>query len=302
MIFLDGFGLGDREYYNPYESAKTRFLDEMLGGHIMFADCGRVATSRARLIPTDACLEVPGIPQSATGQTTLWTGVNAAQALGRHLPAYPNAALREILKQRSLFRVLGDAGLRATFANAYRPEYFESIRQKKSRWSTSSLAVMSGGQPFRIINDLKQGRAVYHDFTNEMLILLGHQVDMISSEEAGYNLSTLALGHDFTLYEYFITDRIGHRQDVQQGIRVLEDLDAFIAAAAKRLNSKNDLLIVVSDHGNFENMSLKGHTDNLVPTLILGGNLPEEIPISNLADIMPFIYKYFGLKGELGPL
>lgn len=299
MIFLDGFGLGDREEYNPYYSAHTRFLDEVMGGHLMFADCGQVATKQARLIPTDACLGVPGLPQSATGQTTLWTGVNAARSLGRHLAAYPNAALREILKQSSLFRVLGEVGFRATFANAYRPEYFEAVRAKKSRWSTSSQAVMSGGQSFRTVDDLKEGRAVYHDFSNKMLIELGHQVDIISPEQAGLNLANLALNHDFTLYEYFITDRIGHRGDIQQGIEVLEVLDSFIGAAANVLNAR-DLLIVASDHGNFENMSIKGHTCNRVPTLLIGFNLPEKIPISSLVDIMPFIYQYMGLTGGLG--
>jgi len=302
MIFLDGFGLGDRSACNPYKSARTGFLDEILGGHRLYADSGRVDTSCAQMIPTDAALGVPGIPQSATGQTTLWTGVNASRTLGRHLPAYPNTALRELLKENSLFRVLGDAGLRATFANAYRPEYFEAVKQRKSRWSTSSVAVMSGGQPFRTVNDLKEGQAVYHDFTNEMLIQLGHRVDIISPEQAGTNLAELALKHDFTLYEYFITDRIGHRQDVYQGIKTLEALDMFLAATANRLNLKNDLLLVVSDHGNFENMAVKGHTDNLVPTIVVGGELTEEVPIRNLADITPFIYRYLGLKGETGPV
>ncbi|MEN6389881.1 MAG: metalloenzyme [Syntrophomonas sp.] len=300
MIFLDGFGLGESNDFNPYKRARTEFLDHILGGHRLYADSGGVATAWAQMIPTDAGLGVPGIPQSATGQTTLWTGVNAARSLGRHLPAFPNAALREILKENSLFRVLRDAGLRATFANAYRPEYFESIKQKKSRWSTSSIAVMSGGQPFRTIDDLNEGRAVYHDFTNEMLISLGHRVDILTPEQAGTNLAELALDYDFTLYEYFLTDRIGHRQDVYQGKKVLEALDMFLAAAANRLNLQDDLLLVVSDHGNFENMAVKGHTGNLVPTLLVGKEFNEESPISSLADIMPFIYRYWGLKGEAG--
>lgn len=302
MIFLDGFGLGDRSDFNPYKSARTGFMDKIMSGHHLYADSGRLATTWAQMIPTDAGLGVPGIPQSATGQTTLWTGFNAARILGRHLPAYPNAVLREILKEKSPFRILGDAGLRATFANAYRPEYFESIKQNRSRWSTSSMAVLVGGQPFRTVDDLKKGRAVYHDFTNETLIQLGHQVDILTPEQAGTNLAGLALDHDFTLYEYFITDRIGHSQDVCQGIKVLEALDMFLEAAANGLNHQDDLLLVVSDHGNFENMAIRGHTGNLVPTILVGGDFTEEIPIRNLADIMPFIYRYLGLKGELGAI
>lgn len=297
MVFLDGFGLGERSDCNPYNCARTGFLDEILDGHRLYAESGQVITSIGRMIPTDAGLGVSGIPQSATGQTTLWTGVNAARALGRHLPAYPNSALYEILNNSSAFKILRDAGLRATFANAYRPEYFESVRKNKSRLSTSSVAVMSGGQPFRSIEDLKEGRAVYHDFTNEMLIQLGHRVDVLTPQQAGINLAEIAINHDFTLYEYFLTDRIGHRQDTYMGIRVLEALDQFLAASANRLNLQNNLLVVVSDHGNFENMAVKRHTANLVPTILVGRRLTGEIPISSLADIMPFIYRYFGIKG-----
>lgn len=97
MIFIDGFGLGARRDDNPYFFARTPFFDQLLGGHILYADSQVVQGDRAVMIPTDACLGVPGIPQSATGQTTLWTGINAAQAVGRHINAYPTPKLREII-------------------------------------------------------------------------------------------------------------------------------------------------------------------------------------------------------------
>jgi 2,3-bisphosphoglycerate-independent phosphoglycerate mutase len=67
MIFIDGFGLGARRDDNPYFFARTPFFDQLLGGHILYADSQVVQGDRAVMIPTDACLGVPGIPQSATG-------------------------------------------------------------------------------------------------------------------------------------------------------------------------------------------------------------------------------------------
>ena len=39
-------------------------------------------------------LGIEGLPQSATGQTALFTGINAAQLLGRHLFGFPNQPFR----------------------------------------------------------------------------------------------------------------------------------------------------------------------------------------------------------------
>src|SRR5207249_8232782 len=63
--------------------------------------------------PLDATLGVPGLPQSATGQATILTGVNAPRRVGRHVSAIPNRRVRELLEEDNLFRVLGRAGRRA---------------------------------------------------------------------------------------------------------------------------------------------------------------------------------------------
>jgi len=110
MIFIDGFGLGNKNESNPYYFAYTPFLDEMMGGHLMYDHSGIIVRDRAILIPTDATMGIKGSPQSATGQTALWTGINAAQVIGYHVRAYPTRRLREIIKEYSVMKVLTDAG------------------------------------------------------------------------------------------------------------------------------------------------------------------------------------------------
>ena len=121
----------------------------------------RAAARGGVAVLADACLGVPGRPQSATGQTTLLTGENAARALGRHLLGFPNLALREILTRRSLFRTLATQGRRTAFANAYPVAYLQSLGipchgqpeaaltgRRRPRASASTVAFLAGGAPF----------------------------------------------------------------------------------------------------------------------------------------------------------
>jgi len=68
---------------------------------------------------------VEGLPQSGTGQATLFTGVNCAERVGRHFGPYPHSTTHEILRDHNLFRRVEDASTpvngqthAATFANA----------------------------------------------------------------------------------------------------------------------------------------------------------------------------------------
>ncbi len=295
MIFIDGFGLGIKGENNPYFFARTPFFDSILGGHILYEDSGLVSGNSAIMIPTDACLGVPGIPQSATGQTTLWTGINAAKEVGRHVNAYPTRQLRELISNYSIMKVLADKGKKVTFANAYRGEYFQLVQQRKAFHSTSTLVALSSGQPLRSIEDLNLSNAVYQDFTNRMLVDWGYAVKEISPEQAGKNLARLARQHDFTLYEYFISDKTGHARDMARAIKIYEMLDRMIAICIADSNLEDTMVLIVSDHGNLEDLSCKGHTVNKVPTILINNNYAKLSfdSISSLTDMTPFILDLF---------
>lgn len=288
MIFVDGFGLGGLDD-NPIVAAKTPVLDELLGGHLLWGKrC--ITYDKTVLRALDPTLGVSGTPQSATGQTTLWTGINAAKALGFHLHAYPNQLLGEIIAKKSIFRQLADAGKTVMFANAFTDAYDQAVETGKRKHTASTLSALAGGVRLRRVPDLMEGLAVYHDMTNEML-QLEEQVSVISSLEAGQHLGNLALNYDFTLYELFETDVLGHKQLWDEAIGIVERVDSFIGGFLSVVEQEDVVWILTSDHGNIEDFSVKGHTTNPVPALCWS-NQPVKWPEwDTLEEVTPGIIK-----------
>jgi hypothetical protein len=242
------------------------------------------------VVSTDARLGVEGRPQSASGQTTILTGVNAPAAIGAHKQGFPNQALLDIIREHSIFVQLKNRGVQSiTFANTYTGQFFE----RRPRWiSATTAAVEAAGLRFNVVGDLKRGRAVFHDFTNKMLIERGEDVEPRTPEEAGDVLAHIASEHRFTLYEYFITDKIGHAQDLDAAQRALPMLARYIRRLLEKLNLTRTTVILTSDHGNIEDLSARNHTLNPVPTIVWGRNR-EQIAsrIHSLVDITPAIVR-----------
>lgn len=275
MIFVDGFGLGGLDD-NPIVASKTPVLDELLGGHLLWGK-RYITHNKTVLRALDPTLGVAGTPQSATGQTTLWTGINAAQALGFHLHAYPNQLLAEIIAQKSIFRQLADAGKTVMFANSFTDAYDQAVGTGKRKHTASTLSALAGGVRLRRVHDLVEGLAVYQDMTNEILVQLGEPVSVISPFEAGQHLGNLALNYDFTLYEFFQTDVLGHKQLWDEAIGLVERIDSFIGGFLSVVEEEDVAWILTSDHGNIEDFSVKGHTENPVPALCWS-NQPVQWP------------------------
>ncbi|HVS83198.1 MAG TPA: hypothetical protein VHE60_15825 [Pyrinomonadaceae bacterium] len=282
LFFIDGLGIGTRGPHNPFDELPD--ADPLA----IFQDEEPNIAFDGMLAPTDACLGVEGRPQSASGQTTILTGINAPATVGYHKQGFPNQALLDIIREHSLFVQLKRAGVSPiTFANTYTKRFFES----RPRWiSATTAAVEAAGLRFNQVEDLRAGAAVYHDFTNAMLIERGEKVDLRTPEEAGDVLARIVGANRFTLYEYFITDKIGHAQDREAARRVLPMLARFIRSLLLKLELKNSTVILTSDHGNIEDLSLRNHTLNLVPTIVWGKHRARIAPrIHSLTDITPAI-------------
>ena len=86
-VFVDGVGYGPAGERNP----------------VCPEVCPTLCALMAGAVRLDACLGVPGLPQSATGQATLYTGVNAAQVMGRHKEGFPGPTLCRLLQEDNLF-------------------------------------------------------------------------------------------------------------------------------------------------------------------------------------------------------
>ena len=216
----------------------------------------------------DACLGVPGLPQSATGQTALFTGVNAPALVGDHITAFPTRRLRAVIADRSVLKQVREAGGEVLFANAHSEKFWELIRKKERRLGASTLTALAAGVPIPNLQDLAAGRAVLWDFTHEIASRhLGYELAVVSPEEAGARLAHLASQHDLVLYESFLTDLAGHRRIEAEW--VLSRLDAFLAAVLAH-RTPETTVILSSDHGNLEDATTKAHTTNPVPLLAIG--------------------------------
>lgn len=282
LFFIDGLGIGTRGSHNPLDGLTD-------------ADPVAIFQNEASQIPfdgvlveTDARLGIEGRPQSASGQTTILTGVNAPAAIGYHKQGFPNKALLEIIRTHSIFLQLKSAGVEPiTFANTYTKRFFET----RPRWiSATTAAVEAAGLRFNIVDDLKAGRAVYQDFTNRLLIERGEHVELRTPEEAAEVLASIVANNRFTLYEYFITDKVGHAQDMTSARLVLQNLARMIRRLLERVELHKTTVILTSDHGNIEDLSTRSHTLNPVPTIVWGANKDSiSKSINSLADITPAI-------------
>jgi len=281
LFFIDGLGIGTRGPHNPLDGLNASPL-------AVFQNEPTESFLSGIVVPTDPCLGVEGRPQSASGQTTILTGINAPVAVGYHKQGFPNKALLEIIQQHSVFKQLRDLDVGpVTFANAYTSRFFA----ERPRWvSATTAAVEAAGMSFRTVEDLRNDAAIFMDFTNRILIERGEEVSERTEEEAAVVLAKLTSEHRFTLYEYFITDKVGHAQDMPLAKTVLTSLALFIRKLLQKVDLKRTTVILTSDHGNIEDLSSRNHTLHAVPTIVWGAQR-ERIAarIQNLADITPAI-------------
>ncbi|MGD9547919.1 MAG: alkaline phosphatase family protein [Candidatus Krumholzibacteriia bacterium] len=290
LIFIDGLGWGPADSVtNPchaYGGQCFRFPDPAPDGPVPVFRSGWAR-------PIDAVLGVDGVPQSATGQTTLLTGVNAQAALGRHLTGFPNAALRAILLEHSILKILAGRGYRARFLNAFRPLFWKLSREQQLTLSATTVANLAAGLPFFDLEDVKAGRSIYQEFTNRELQERGFDVPVFTPEEAGRVLARNARLHDFTFFEYFQSDKAGHSRDHVRIGGELAKLDAFLEAVLGELETDlaGDLLVVLtSDHGNLEDTRKHSHTTNPVPLMAWGcGSRDFVTGIEGLDQVTPAI-------------
>ncbi len=283
FVFLDGVGLGPAQETNPFWRVPTPNLCRLLDGPLVN---GRAVERPGLLLKAiDACLGVEGLPQSATGQTALFTGVNAARLLGRHLTAYPNNALKAVINEHNILKRATERGHRATFANAYSPQYFETVEQRRWRHSATTLSVLAAGLPFRTMLDLEQGHAVYWDITHRILNhYLGVPMPLIEPEAAGQRLARLADQHDLVLYESFLPDLVGHRRRGDTPAGVVDTLDRFLGGLLQAV-APTVTVVVSSDHGNLEDTERKTHTTNPVPLLAVGPGATRFRTVQAITDV-----------------
>ncbi len=289
LFFIDGLGIGVEDpEINPCCHPSLRLFR-----HCRTGEFPHPVDSKGLVMGLDANLGVEGLPQSATGQTSLLTGVNGARLLGRHLNAFPNKALRRIIAEHNILKRFTDHGFRAAFLNTFRPPFFElDPFQIISRLSVTTVSNLYAGLRFFDLDDLRARRSVYHDITGTGLIDHGFDVPLFTPNEAGEIIATASREYDFSLFEFFQSDIAGHSRDFERALAVLKNLEDFLAAILAAVDLDHTLVLVTSDHGNIEDLSVKGHTRNPAMTLLFGCGREELASrMHSLTDVAPALLR-----------
>ena len=287
FVFLDGVGLGPPHAHNPLADAWPG-LERLTGGRRWTDRTHPFYRPRHVFRHLDATLAVPGLPQSGTGQTALLTGFNAPRIAGRHYGPYAHSRTRAVLARYNIFRRLKARGLSVAFANAYPPVFFEQAR-RRDRWSITTRCCREADVRLRTLEDLARGEAVAADLTGRRLHEAGFPVTPIDEAEAARHLVALLRRYHFVLFEYFLTDQAGHRQDMDESRSVLASLDRFFSALLELLDPERHLLVVTSDHGNLEDLRVRAHTRNPVPLIARGRGAELFRHACDLRDVTPAI-------------
>jgi 2,3-bisphosphoglycerate-independent phosphoglycerate mutase len=286
LVFLDGVGIGEKDpSQNPFFARSFKFINEIFG-NTPHLENQKLQRNDLYLFPVDPLMGVNGIPQSGTGQTSILCGVNAQKIIGQHFGPFPYSDLIPVIREKNLFKELISEGRKVCFANAYPQRFFDYLNSGKRRIGVFARSIFESNMTFNTIDDVKEGRALTGEITNMVWrTRLGYDINVISPISAADNLIKISSQHDFTLYEFFLTDHLGHGRIKDQFELVCNTLDEFLFRLLTEIPSDTTLLIC-SDHGNFENLSIKQHTLN--PTLaITAGNEAKKLSthIKDLSNI-----------------
>ena len=296
FIFLDGIGLGENNpETNPFARAKMPNLNRLLDGRSLLKDAAPFHGEHASLLAVDPAVGVKGLPQSATGQAILLTGINIPAELGYHYGPKPNPEVAAYLKEATLFSRFVKEGRTAALLNAYPPRYFDGIDSGKRLYSSIPLSVINAGLPLFRHDDLFAGRALSADFTGEgWRTMLGFRdAPVMDAALAGKKLAALAKEYDFSLFEYWASDYAGHKQQMDNAIELMETFDAVLGGLVEAWDD-DGLILVTSDHGNMDDLSTRKHTPANVPALVIGNKTARDEftrHMKDLTDIAPAIWK-----------
>lgn len=293
MIFIDGVGIGKKDPgTNPFFKYGFKTFRDLFG-EIPHLDRQKLNRDDIYLFPTDARLGVGGFPQSGTGQTAIFCGMNAPKFVGKHFGPYPYSTLTPIIEKENILRTYKEMGHPVAFANAYPKVFFDYLRSGRGRLSVTTLSCRLSGIRLNKFTDLKKGKALTAEITNERWVSkLKYKLPVITPRLAAKRLLKIAGKNKFTLYEYYLTDHFGHGRYENTFEPDMKTLDEFLLNIFTEYDKKELTIVLCSDHGNFEDISIKTHTLNPALTITAGKHakiLSEKV--KDITQIKPAILK-----------
>jgi hypothetical protein len=290
LVFVDGIGFGRVGPQNPFSEMPLDVLAPL-------GDRARDTFPNASMIAVDATLGHAGLPQSATGQATIFTGRDAIALSDGHASGTPSPRLRELITREGFLGRARAHGKHAAFLNAFDDGRAEKIarvlsgEEKPNRRfppSASSVCALANGGTLATFDDVRNGRAATFDLTGEVLAAAGVEAPRVSIERAARNVAAGAAENDLSLFELFLTDSAGHSQDNEWARDEISRTDHFLATLFRAIDPREQLVVVTSDHGNLEDLSVRTHTRAPVPLLAFGANAAEFVAgATSLLDVCP---------------
>jgi hypothetical protein len=283
FLFIDGVGLGKRSEENPFFSQSYESF-QILSGENFFDDADVIKKPNQLFKAIDANLDIEGLPQSGTGQATLFSGENASKVIGKHFGPYPHSGIRYLLEEQSIFHAANELGKKPYFINAYPPIFFE-YAEKRNRWSCSTLMAKSAGLRLNSIQEIENEEALTAEIVqNAWRDRLDINIPKITATDAAKRLLNVVPNYDLLMYEYYLTDKAGHNKSHEDAERVMKPLDEFLVHILKNKRSE-DVLVITSDHGNMEDLSVRSHTRNMVPLMVFGKGADSFDSVESLVDV-----------------
>ena len=294
MVFLDGVGIGNKDYeFNPFFKYGFNTFQNIFGD-IPTKNNSRLTDGKKYIFPTDANLGVEGLPQSGTGQASLFCGFNASKFVGKHFGPYPFSTTVPILKKESILVYFKEKFNSSYFANAYPKVFFDYVNSGRSRLSVTTLTCQLAGIRLNKVSELRSASALTAELTNERWnSRLGYKLKVIKPKTAARRLLRISAKYKFTLYEYYLTDHLGHLRMANEFERLFTEVDEFLFTLLTEINSKKMTMIICSDHGNLEDLSKKTHTRNPALTITAGKSAKEiSESVNDISQVKNAIIKY----------
>ena len=274
FLFIDGVGIREPAPDNPVNPEVCPVLCRLIAKHS---------------VAIDANLGVEGLPQSATGQATMFTGVNASLEMGRHCEGFPGPSLRALIERNNIFPELKKRGKRVKFADAYLIDSVDELAARRFK-SVTTVMALTTPEVVSMTADLVADEAVMQDITRETIQDRYPDIPMVLPIDAADHLFQIARANDFTLYEFFQTDVAGHSMDYDRACNVLSLYDEFLEQLIRGIEAAGITLVMTADHGNIEDIGERGHTRNPVPFIAFGPKEAElRARVKSLVDVTPAI-------------
>jgi len=287
IIFVDGIGIGKLDYdHNPFFKLGFRTFSDIFG-QIPHLKNQEQSNDGVYIKGIDACLNVPGIPQSGTGQTSIFCGFNAQKKIGKHFGPFPYSTLIPHLQSNSIFSDFLTKNLNVNFVNAYPKVFFDYLKTGKRRLGVIARMNMENKLRFNRITDLRKGRALSAEINNSIWVKrLEYNLRIIQPKTAAKRLIEISKKNHLTVYEHFLSDHFGHGRQMEHFKYFYDILDQFLFSVISYVKNENIALIICSDHGNLEDLSQKQHTLNPALFITAGKNAKENFEKISRIDLI----------------